>query len=214
MFDDRTQAGSMLAQKLEKYKELPNTLILALPRGGLPVANIIAQHLHLPLDVIITRKIGHPYSEEFALGAISEYGSSVWGKDIEDVDPEWIDFEVKKENEEIKRRKKMYLGSRKRLGLEGKIVILVDDGAATGMTIIAALKDIKKMGANEIITVLPVLPKNTSEERNKSSAKLTSLQMPRDENFCGSVGAYYNDFSQVEDREVKTILRMNECKPK
>ena len=108
----------------------------------------------------------------------------------------------------------MYLGSRKRLGVEGKIVIHVDDGAATGMTIIAALKDIKKMGANEIITVLPVLPKNTSEEIKKYSAKIISLHMPRDENFCGSVGAYYNDFSQVEDREVKTILRMNECKPK
>lgn len=214
MFDDRTQAGSILAQKLEKYKELPNTLILALPRGGLPVADIIAQHLHLPLDVIITRKIGHPYSEEFALGAISEYGSSVWGEDIEDVDPEWVDFEVKKENKEIKRRKKMYLGSRKRLDLEGKIVILVDDGAATGMTIIAALKDIKKMGANKIITALPVLPKNTSEEIKKYSTKIISLHLPRDENFYGSVGAYYNDFSQVGDREVKTILKKNECKPK
>jgi len=211
MFDDRTQAGEILAQKLVKYKDHPDTLILALPRGGLPVAEPIAHALSLPLDIIITRKIGHPYSDEFALGAISEYGSSAWKEDVDDIDNNWVNLELIKERAEIDRRKRVYLGKRKRLELEDKTVILVDDGAATGMTTIAALKDLKKMGVKKIVIALPVAPYDTAREIKKYASEIVCLYTSPVEEFYGSVGAYYNDFSQVGDAQVKTILKKIEA---
>lgn len=209
MFRDRIDAGQKLAQKLEEYKSLPNIVILGLPRGGLPVASIIAQYLGAPLDIIITRKIGHPYNDEFALGAISEYGSSVFGEDLNEIDPEWVRNEVKNEEREIKRRKKLYLGNKKRVDLKNKIVIVVDDGAATGLTLIAALRGIREMYAEKIIAAVPVIPTSTAREVKKYVDEIVTLQRPGDETFYGSVGAYYENFTQVEDAEVKRILKHN-----
>lgn len=209
IFRDRIDAGQKLAQKLEEYRSLPNVVVLGLPRGGVPVANIISQHLESPLDIIITRKIGHPYNDEFALGAISEYGSSVFGEDLNEIDPEWVGNEVRNEEKEIRRRKKLYLGDKKRVDLKNKIVIVVDDGAATGFTLIAALKGINGMSCEKIITAVPVIPKNTAREIKKYVDEIVALHRPGDETFYGSVGAYYEDFTQVEDFEVEKILKYN-----
>lgn len=206
-FRDRIDAGIQLSQRLEKYKSEQDVVILGLARGGVPVAHVIAERIHLPMDIIITRKIGHPYNDEFALGAITEYDTSAFGEDAIDVEPEWIEKEIKREKKEMKRREKIYVGSKKRLELTGKRVIIVDDGAATGMTLIAALKGVKKMSAKEIIVAIPIIPASTLRNVEKYANEIIALNTPPDESFYGSVGAYYENFTQVDDEDVQKMLK-------
>ena len=206
-FKNREEAGKLLAKKLEKYKG-KNIIVYALPRGGVVPALEIARFLKSPLDLIITRKIGHPYQPEYAIGAISESGRIVGSKeDMELVDKDWLKKEIKKQQEEIVRRRNMYLKGRESIDPKGKIAIIVDDGIATGLTIQAAILALKQQKPKEIIIAVPVVPKETAAVLKKDVDEIIALTMPSEDEFLGAVGAYYQDFSQVEDKDVISLLK-------
>lgn len=207
IFNDRTQAGALLAEKLLSYKSNPQAIVLGLPRGGVVTAHQIATILNLPLDIIITRKIGAPGNPELALGAIAQDGSLSFntvlmeqmGITIEDL-RENIDHE----QNEIKRRLELYRKGREPLILKDKVVILVDDGIATGATMRAGIKTAKALNARKIIVAVPVMPKDS----------LNSFQSISDECICLveapfflGVGAFYKNFDQVEDSIVIDLLQ-------
>ena len=160
MFKNRIEAGKKIAQKLISYKNNKNILVLGLPRGGIILANEIAKIINSQLDIIVPRKIGSPYDPEFAIGAITEEGEAFLNKDIinnYNISKEYIDKEIIKEKKEAKRRLKIYRGNKKLIDYKDKIIILVDDGIATGSTILAAIFSIKKFKPKKIIVAVPVL---------------------------------------------------------
>lgn len=204
-FTDRTDAGKQLAEKLTKYAE-QRVVVYGLPRGGVITAYEIAKKLRAPLDLIITRKIGHPYEPEYAIAALSENGKIVENKrELERVSHEWFEDEVKKQHDEIQRRRKLYLGDRKRQTVKGKIAILVDDGIATGLTMEAAIKDIKHRHPKKIIVAVPVIPLDVAEKLKKEVDKFVTLDAEK--YFFGGIGGYYQNFPQVPDEEVVYLLR-------
>src|SRR3989344_4968844 len=201
-FKNREEAGKLLAKKLEKYKG-KNIIVYALPRGGVVPALEIARFLKSPLDLIITRKIGHPHQPEYAIAAISENGHIIGLKeDMELVDKDWLKEEIKKQQEEIVRRRNMYLKGRESIDPKGKIAIIVDDGIATGLTVRAAISQLKQLKPKKIIIAVAVVPKATAAVLKKDVDEIIALTMPSEDEFLGAVGAYYQDFSQVEDKDV------------
>lgn len=200
---DRTEAGQLLAEKLKKYRQ--NAVVLALPRGGVVVAAEIAKILHLLLDLIIARKIGHPYNSEYAIAAISENGDFVANQaEIVSIDRDWFEKEKARQIEEARHRRKLYLKDRKPITLKDKTVIIVDDGLATGLSMRAAILQIKKQKPKKIVIAVPVAPKDTATNLSQDVDDFVALDIP--ENFKGAVGAYYQDFNQVSDEEVIGII--------
>lgn len=167
----------------------------------------IAKIIHAPLDLIITRKIGHPYNPEYAIGAIAENGHSVFNKDeVLNIDEQYLKEEAEKQTEEAKRRRKVYLGGRPPISCKGKTAILVDDGIATGLTMKAALKELQThYNPAKIIIAVPVTPKDTADELGKMGAEV--LAIITDKDFLGAIGAYFQDFSPVEDQDVVRIMK-------
>lgn len=203
-FKNREDAGKQLAEKLQQYKNT-NAVILALPRGGVVAARKIAQQLHIPLDLVITRKIGHPLLPEYAIGAIGESGYVVMNKqEAEGIDKHWLEEEIKKEQKEIKRRKSVYLQNKTRVDIKGKAVIIVDDGIATGLTMKAAIQEIKGKSPKKLIIAVPVAPADTAEELKKYCDECIVLYI--DPLFKGSVGSYYGEFDQVSDEKIVEII--------
>ncbi|MDP3941973.1 MAG: phosphoribosyltransferase family protein [bacterium] len=202
-FRDRTEAGEALCQSLTKYKG-KDVIVFALPRGGVITAAPIALFLNAHLDLLITRKIGHPSQPEYALAAIAENGDILVGNEDElsDVDQEWLRNKIKKEKKEAKRRREAYLAGRKQAGVKGKIAIIVDDGIATGLTIKAAIAAMKKKNPQKIVVAVPVAPEETISEIKKSVDDVVCLIKEVYGQFRGSVGAYYREFPQVTDDEV------------
>lgn len=206
-FKNRQEAGKLLAKKLKKYKG-KDVVVYALPRGGVVTAVEIAKYLDAPLDLIITRKIGHPYNPEYAIAAIAENGDFIGSaRELEVVDKEWLRKEIEHQKLEAKRRREKYLAGRKEITAEGKIAILVDDGVATGLTMRAGIRELLHHHPKKIVVAVPVIPSNTAEIIKKEAGDLVALNIPSDSDFLGSVGAYYEDFSPVEDEEVITILK-------
>jgi len=204
-FKNRQDAGIKLAKALIGYGG-ENTILLALPRGGVPVAYEVAKALKVPLELIIARKIGHPSSPEYAIGAVTESGTTFLNEsEIKFVTQKWLSEKINDEVAEAKRRRILYLGNRKQIKLRGKIVIVIDDGVATGLTMKAALQDIRRAKPKQIIVALPVAPKDTVEALKKEADKVLVLYAP--EEFFGAVGQYYEDFPQVTDEEVLDIMR-------
>ncbi|MCX6806676.1 MAG: phosphoribosyltransferase family protein [Candidatus Berkelbacteria bacterium] len=204
-FKDRIEAGQKLASKLQEQK-IKDAIIFALPRGGVILGAEIAKVLKVPLDLVIARKIGHPANPEYAIGAVSESGELFCNEEERrTADPIWFKKEVEKQQKEARRRRKVYLKDKKSISPEGKIAILVDDGIATGLTIKVAIKEIKSQHPKKIIVAVPVLPKDTARELKKEIDELVALDIP--DYFLGSIGAYYDYFPQVEDREVIDIIR-------
>lgn len=205
MFKDRTEAGRKLAEKLKKYKG-KECAIYALPRGGVVVASEIAKALNSPLDLIITRKIGHPLQPEYAIGAVGENGTSLLSKDVVDVSENYIRQESAKQQQEAKRRRKVYLGDRKPIPCKGKIAILIDDGIATGLTMQAAVLELKRnYHPEKIIVAVPVAPIETVNKLKEMGVEFVASEKPED--FLGAVGAYYENFSPVEDEGVIKIMK-------
>jgi len=205
-FRDRIQAGKLLAQKLKKYKG-QDVVVYALPRGGVVTAAEIAHSLHTPLDIIITRKIGHPYQPEYAVAAINENGDIVGDvKELSGMNTDWLKTEIAKEKEEATRRRIVYIGKRKPLVAKGKIAILVDDGVATGWTLRAGIKVLQKQHPQKIVVAVPVIPRQTSNILEKEVDEVVALDTPPEDMFLGSVGAYYDYFPQVSDEEVIDLL--------
>jgi len=210
LFKNRKDAGIKLAQALEKYKD-EDVIVLALPRGGVVLGEEIANKLHAPLDILLTKKIGHPMNSEYAICAITEDGDPICNSaEVEKVDPEWLAEEIRKVRSEIKRRRKMFLGGKALQPVEGKTVIIADDGIATGLTMIAAIEEIKKRKPKRLVIAIPVTPYDTAQRLMSMVDELVSLDI--DPNYRGAVGAYYEDFTQVEDSEVISILKFFENK--
>ena len=205
-FKNRAQAGKLLATKLGNYSGRNDTVVLALPRGGVPVAFEIAQALHAPLDVFMVRKLGLPGQEELAMGAIATGGVRVLNRDVVGylaIPQTIIDSVAIQEQRELDRRERLYRGDRPALDVRGRTVILVDDGLATGSTMFAAIAALKKLGPNQIIVAVPVAPPSTVDLIEKEVTELVSVMEP--EPFDG-VGRWYEDFSQTTDLEVSDLL--------
>ncbi|MEX2013080.1 MAG: phosphoribosyltransferase family protein [Candidatus Levyibacteriota bacterium] len=205
-FRDRTEAGQLLAQKLKKYIG-KDVVVYALPRGGVVTAVEIAKELHAPLDLIITRKISHPHSPEYAIAATAENGHIVGTRrELLEIDEEWLEGEIERQRKEAARRRKNYLHGREILSPQGKIAILVDDGVATGLTLRVGILELKHRNPSKLIVAVPVVPKSTAKILEKEADELVALEIPTDDNFLGAVSAYYESFPQVEDEEVIKTL--------
>ncbi len=202
IFKDRHDAAMKLAEKLVPYKG-KNGIVLAVPRGGVPIGYVIAKELGLPLEIILSKKIGHPYNPEFAIGSVSLHGALI-DDSVMDVDMDYIHREAERIFKELKSRFKLFMGDRKPATLKNKIVIVVDDGVATGSTIKATVHSIRKDNPKEIIIAVPVSPPQTAYELRNICDDFVCLSTPQE--FYG-VGQFYDDFSQVSDEEVIQLLK-------
>src|SRR5512133_56687 len=205
-FANRTDAGRLLAEKLEKYAGRDDVIVLGLPRGGVPVANEVAKRLRVPLDVFIVRKLGVPGFEELAAGAIASGGVRVLNEDVMRAIPhadQAIEAVTARETAELQRREQIYRQDRPPPELRHRIVILVDDGLATGATMRAAVKALRQREAAKIVVAVPVGPPDTCHEIEEQADETICLSMPE---FFQAVGQYYEDFSQTTDEDVRELL--------
>lgn len=206
-FRDRAEAGQLLGRELARRFSAPeDVIVLALPRGGVPVGHEVAQALGAPLDAFIVRKLGVPGHEELAMGAIASGGVRVLNRDVLSYVPlsdKAIDAVAEREQEELERRERSYRGSRPPLDVHGKTVIVVDDGLATGSTMRAAVMALRKMEPRSIIVAVPVAAVQTCEDFRREGIDIVCLRTP--EPFQ-AVGLWYDDFSQTSDAEVHHLL--------
>lgn len=205
-FANRTEAGKMLAEALSAYIGRRDILILALPRGGVPVACEVAKILLAPMDLWLVRKLGVPGQEELALGALAAKNVCVLNQEVIDllsIDQAAIDRVISREQAELERRNRLYRHGRPPPDAGGKIVIIIDDGLATGATMRAAIASLRQADAARIIVAVPVGAVSTCRKIKKEADELVCLYMP--EPFYG-VGQWYSDFSQTSDEDVLTLL--------
>ncbi len=199
-FRDRTEAGLLLAEKLRKYKGKQG-VVLAVPRGGVPVAYEVARELELPLELILTKKIGHPMNKEYAIGAASLSDHFVIPH--EQVSDEYIQAELGRIRRKLREMYTTFMGDREPEPLTGKTVIVIDDGIATGNTLMGTIQVLRKSDPGRIIIAVPVASPQAVEKLSKKVDEMVVLFAP--EAFYG-VGAFYEDFSQVSDEEVLEYL--------
>lgn len=205
IFENRTTAAKELARLLETYKD-SDGIVLALPRGGVPVGLEIARYLNLPLDVFVARKIGAPFNPEYGIGAIAEGNVTVWDEDaVRAVGATKKDLQdmVARESKELERRVATYRGL-KPLEVKDKIVILVDDGLATGVTAAAAVHSLKLQKPKKIILAAPVCAQDTAQRLASEADELICVRFP--ENFM-AVGQWYRSFEQLSDEDVIRLLK-------
>jgi putative phosphoribosyl transferase len=205
-FRDRVDAGRFLARELGSYRNRDDIVVLALPRGGVPVAHEIARELNAPLDVFLVRKLGFPGHEEFALGAIASGGVRVLNPQafqIAQFSEREIDEIAEKELHELERREQSYRGNRPIPEVRKKTVILVDDGLATGSTMRAAVQALRQLGPDRIIVAVPVGSSDACELLSREADEVICAAIPEPFN---SVGQWYENFSQTSDEEVHDIL--------
>ena len=206
IFRDRTEAGQVLASKLLKYVNQLNTVILALPRGGVPVAYEIGKELGLPVDIFVVRKLGVPGHEELAMGAIASGGVRHINRDVVDqlrIDSETIDAASRREQKEIERRERLYRSQRPSVDVRNKTVILVDDGLATGSTMRAAIAALRQHRPARIVVAVPAAAPQTCLELADEVDEIICAATP--EPFY-AVGQSYQEFSQTTDDEVRELL--------
>lgn len=205
-FKNRADAGKQLALRLDAYRDTPNGIVLALPRGGVPVAHEVAQSLELPLDVITVRKLGTPGHEEMAMGAIAAGGSSVLNRDVInalDLPGSEVKRVAEEEQRELQRREALYREGRGRLDLREKTVILVDDGLATGATMRAAVQAVKQQQPSRVVIAVPVASWETCVDFRDEVDDVVCVYTP--DPFL-SVGMWYDVFGQTSDDEVRALL--------
>ncbi|MBM4464246.1 MAG: phosphoribosyltransferase [Chloroflexi bacterium] len=206
-FRDRQEAGQLLARVLIFLKGKQDVIVLGIPRGGVVVAAEVAKAIGAPLDVYITRKIGAPYNPELAIGAIAGSGEVVLDAGLIGslgVSPEYVQDETERQRREIERRLRKYRGDQPAQELEGKTVLLVDDGIATGATTLAAIRALKKQKLAELILAVPVGPPDVVARLRGEVDRLVCLDTPQ---FFWAVGAFYEVFDQTSDEEVVRLLR-------
>jgi predicted phosphoribosyltransferase len=210
-FANRRQAGEKLAAKLTKYADRQDVLVLALPRGGVPVAYEAARALHAPLDVFLVRKLGVPGYEELAMGAIASGGVRVLNEEVTSriqLPDSVIDEVASREQKELERRERLYRGDQPAPNVQGRTVILIDDGLATGSTMRAASIALRQMRPVKIIVAVPVAAPETCEAFRSEVDEVVCAAMP--EPFM-AVGAWYAEFSQTSDEEVRDLLARAAC---
>lgn len=201
-FKDREQAGEYLADALHRFENDPNSLVLAIPRGGIVPAYVIAMKLNLPLDILMVKKLGHPLNPELAIGAVSLDELIVLnGYSEQDA---YIQDEVIKVRAKIKEQLHYFRKNDVPLKLRGKKVIIVDDGIATGLTLSLGIQLVRKSGASEIIIAVPVAAKDSLSQLEKLVDQSICLYQPEDFN---AVGTYYENFDQVENETVRSLLQ-------
>ncbi len=206
LFRDRVEAGRILATKLSAYKNRPGVLVLGLPRGGIPVAYEVAQELGAPLDVFLVRKLGLPGHEELAMGAIASGGVQVLNADVVNlfrVPLDVIDHIAAREQAELNRREQAYRQGRPAPVIEGRTVILVDDGLATGSTMRAAVAAVRQKAPERIVVAVPVAAPSTCDEFRDEVDEVICAETP--EPFH-AVGLWYEDFTQTTDAEIRELL--------
>ena len=205
-FRDRTEAGQLLAQRLLHYERHAETLVLALPRGGVPVGFEIALKLNLPLDVFVVRKLGVPGQRELAMGAIASGGVRILNEDVLRAMPfaaATIADITAQESREVERRERDYRQSRPAPEISEKTVILVDDGLATGATMLAAIAALRQREPAKIVVAVPVCPPETLEEIKRVADETVILFAP---DWFRGVGQFYEDFAQLSDEAVRDLL--------
>jgi predicted phosphoribosyltransferase len=200
LFKDREEAGSLLAEKLLEY-ENTNSIILAIPRGGVPVGYVISQKLNLPLDIILSKKIPHPYNKELAIGAVTMDDEIV--DYYPNISKNYINSEVSRIREVLKKKLNLYVGNDKPLDVKGKNVILVDDGIATGNTVLVSIKSLRKLKPAKIIVAVPVLPYEDLKTFQQEADEFVYIEAS---NYFRGVGAFYEHFEQVDDDVVVEML--------
>lgn len=224
IFKDRRDAGERLAEAVERHfrgeerahhaapLQDSDCMVYAIPRGGVVLGVEVARKLGCPLDLVITRKVGHPSNPEYALCVVAEDGHEICNEEeLSLVDSDWLREEKQKEREEAKRRRLVYLGGRPRprhggqASVAGKTAIVVDDGIATGMTFIAALREVRELQPARLVAAVPVMPAEFLERLKKECDEVVCLNI--DPAYLGAVGAYYKDFPQVTDEEVVEEMR-------
>lgn len=213
-FRDRVHAGRVLADELTDYAERPDVLVLALPRGGVPVAFEVASALHVPLDILVVRKLGVPGYEELAMGAIASGGVRVLNEEVIRqlrISGEIIDAAAAVEERELERRELAYRGSRPRPEIRGRTVILVDDGIATGSTVRAAVQALRQQHPVRIVVAAPVVPPSTADQLESEVDELVCVLMPPS---MLSIGSWYEEFPQTSDDEVRRLLEQAAAEPK
>jgi len=206
LFRDRLDAGRRLAEKLSRYAGKSDVVVLALPRGGVPVAAEVARALDAPLDVFLVRKLGFPGQEELAMGAIASGGSRVLNTSLLrrlHVPPETVDAVAMRERRELDRREREYRGSHSPASVRGRTVILVDDGLATGASMHAAVAALRAQEPARIVVAVPVGAPSTCEDLRQIADEIVCAETP--EPFA-AVGQWYDDFSQTTDEEVRQLL--------
>lgn len=207
IFRDRIDAGRQLAQALDRFNAKPDVIVLALPRGGVPVGAEIAHTLNLPLDVLVVRKLGAPGQPELAMGAIASGGAVVMNPEVRAYfadQPKVIEAITHREHEELKRRERAYRGDRPPLDVKGKTAVLVDDGAATGATMRAAVSALRTLGAKRVIVALPVCSQEAERLLRREADETICVEVPH--SFY-AVGQWYEDFGQTTDEEVRELLK-------
>lgn len=197
-----------MAKALSLYRG-PDTVVYALPRGGVVLGAVVARELHAPLSLLVPRKIGHPENPEFAIAAVGEDGELIGSQALHYVDQGWLRQEAERQTLEAQRRKKVFLKDQKQLNPQNKVCLIVDDGLATGLTMRAAVAGLRKQKAGKIVVAVPVGPADTVQILLKEADECICLYTPKD--FRGSIGYYYQNFAQVEDAEVVSI--MDKSKP-
>lgn len=210
MFQDRKDAGRRLAEKLAKYRGLPNLLVLGLPRGGVPVAFEVAQSLASPLDIFVVRKLGVPGREELAMGAIAS-GGIVIRNDVVihglAISDKLFATAIERERDELDRRERVCRGNRELVNATDRVVILIDDGLATGASMLAALQAVRVHRLARLVVAVPVAAAQTIERIRGLADDIVAVMVARN---LGGVGQWYDDFRQTSDAEVRELLLFHE----
>jgi predicted phosphoribosyltransferase len=207
-FKNRAQAGKLLAQQLLAYAHRPDVVLLALPRGGVPVGFAVARALGVELDILLVRKLGMPGQEEFAIGAIGTGGVRVLQPGVPGLmglTMARVNAITAREQGEITRRERLYRGARAPVEMRGRTVVLVDDGIATGSTMLAAVQVARQHGAGKVVVAVPVAPPDTAQDLAPRVDQFVCLSMPP---FFRAVSQWYQEFDQTSDDEVQDLLAM------
>jgi len=206
MFHDRAHAGRLLAKKLASYANREDVLVLGIPRGGVPVASEVARALHAPLDVLLVRKLGTPGQRELAMGAIASGGIRILNQQLIaelGISEEQLAETIAAQESELQRREQLYRGVRPGISVQGKITILVDDGIATGSSMLAAIDALRMLQPKAIVVAVPVAPSRGVEQIQNVVDKFICLLEPHW--FLG-IGEFYENFSPTEDSDVRGLL--------
>jgi predicted phosphoribosyltransferase len=206
VFEDRAEAGRALADALAEWRGAPETVVLGLPRGGVPVAYEIAHALGLPLDVLLVRKLGLPWQPELAMGAIASGGALVLNEEVVSYLPpgsDALESVREREQRELERRERVFRGDRPPLDMHGRTGILVDDGLATGATMEASVRALRKLGARRVVVAVPVASVEARDRIAAVADEVVCLSAPE---WFSAVGQWYRDFRQTEDAEVSELL--------